>query len=239
MKKIGISIAFGLATLLQAGFYMGIEGGYNTSKQIFDYKDQGTDPDPDFTANLKGNGYVANITLGTEHSFIDKYLVIRWGIFGGYGQTIGKTEGEKDILETISFGVNADLIANFIAKEKFTAGIFAGAEYMYSILKPKPTREVGQTIYTTYPDGSQTKTEYYVNNNISSDNFVLRAGLTFLANNHHRFDIFTKIPLTFKEDSSSFYHRNIRNGKVIDVLDFKSTYRYEFIQALMSYKYIF
>lgn len=236
MRKI--ILALGVASGLYAGFYMGIEGGYNTSKQIFDYQDQSTDIDPSFTAYIKGNGFVANLTLGTEHSFIDKYLVIRWGIFGGYGQTFGKNYGEKDILETISFGINADLIANFIATEKFTAGLLAGVEYAYSLLRPKPELKVGNTIYTTHPNGSQSKTEYYVSNKGDTENLIIRAGLSFLAKQHHRFDIFAKIPITFKEVSSAFYHRNKINGK-IDVIDFRSTYRYEFIQALASYKYIF
>lgn len=237
MRKI--ILALSIASGLYAGFYIGIEGGYNTSKQVFDYTDRSTNAKPNFKVNLKGNGYVANLTLGSEHSFLDQYIVLRWGAFGGFGQTYGKDEsGEENTLSTIAFGANADVIANFVAKENFTLGILAGVEYMYSMLGPNPERKEGAVIYKGYTNGTFTKEEYYLSNKTHSSSTVIRAGVSTLVKKHHRFDVFAKIPVVLtEEESSGFFASNI-NGKITKI-DFTTIYQYQFIQALMSYKYVF
>lgn len=118
-------------SVVEAKFYLGIEGGYNGSASEFSYEDKVTPSN--FSQKLKEQGVVGNLVLGTEHFFGSGHFGLRWGISGGYGSAWGELEGEKTRLDTISFGGSFDLFGNFVAKENFMTGIFAGVEYAYTL----------------------------------------------------------------------------------------------------------
>lgn len=219
-------------SVAEAKFYLGIEGGYNGSVSEFSYEDKVTSSS--LSQKLKEQGVVGNLVLGTEHFFGSQYFGLRWGLFGGYGSAWGKLYGEKTRLDTISFGGSFDLFGNFVAKENFMTGIFAGVEYAYTLLRPKDEFVLGKTYTTSIGNWSQSA-DYYVSNKTAVNTVAVRVGLSTRVAKHHRFEVMAKIPMMLSENTSSYQFTSNNVKKIDDT--FKFTYKY--IQGLVSYKYVF
>lgn len=251
MKKIWILLMITSHSLF-AGFYMGIEGGYSRSYGVFDIYQDNLTPLDLKKQEIRENGIMGNVVLGTEHFFFNNYLGIRWGLFGGYGKTWGKNETYGKMSTSIFMaGINADTIINFVAKEKITAGIFLGIECNYADFKPEQKIEYGSHFSTSFPVYAPNqllpiavwREEYdcFVNNDISYWIPFLRFGVTFLLNKHHRFEFFAKIPLIVdkQEDDYDFHYRNPLWTPVEQKYDTEISYIHSAIQAFISYKIVF
>lgn len=219
-------------SVAEAKFYLGIEGGYNGSVSEFSYEDKVTPSS--FSKKLKEQGVVGNLVLGTEHFFGSGYFGLRWGIFGGYGVAWGEIDEFKTRLDTISFGGSFDLFTNFVAKENFMTGLFAGVEYAYTLLRPKDEFVLGKT-YTTNIGTWSHSADYYVSNKTAANTVAVRVGLSTRFAKHHRFEIMAKVPIMLSENTSGFQFTSNNVVKIDDT--FKFTYKY--IQGLVSYKYVF
>lgn len=232
-----------LSSFVWGNFYIGVEGGYLRSKSIYIFEDKSgkvtTDQQPSWSKNIIGNGGVVNLTLGTEHFFANGYVGLRWGIFGGYGLTQSKGHigdlGNVDVnLSTLSAGANLDILVNFYVQEHLTTGLFIGAEYDFTLLRPDRVVEIGEKKASTAP-----KEDMMVGNKTHSSNAVVRVGLSTLIARHHRIELFTKIPVWTQKHSEHFIlpDQYALPNKQKD--DRKYTFKYEYLQALLSYKYVF
>lgn len=220
--------------LLWGRFYVGVEGGYLRDKNVYDYIDKSKiDPQANWTKNFIGNGGIANIILGTEHFYGSQYFGLRWGIFGGYGFSQSKDNFEewgKVNLNVFSAGTNFDLFFNFYVDEKTMSGVFLGFEYDFLLLKPSKEVKLGEE--ATPP---VLLKDVYVSNKTFANDIVARVGFSTLISKHHRFEIMAKIPFIIQENSKSV----VLEWNNITADDRTYTYAYEYIQALIGYKYVF
>lgn len=250
MKRIWILLMITSYSLF-AGFYAGIEGGYMRNFGVFDIYQNNLTPLDLKKQEFRENGIVGNVVLGTEHFFLNNYLGIRWGLFGGYGKTWGKNETYGDIsTSTVSVGINTDAIINFVAKENLTAGFIIGVEYSYNTFKPSKKVDYGASFATSFPVYAPNLQIIYVNNSIN-DCYVnnqayywlpsLRAGASVLLNKHHRIEFFVKIPLkTFSNSNSyEFEYDNAFWKPPYQKIDTKVSYTHSSLQALISYKFVY
>lgn len=231
-----------LSSFVWGNFYIGVEGGYLRSKSIYIYEDKSgkttTGKEPDWSKSVIGNGGVVNLTLGTEHFFANDYVGVRWGIFGGYGFTQSKGYisdlGNVNVnLSTLSAGANFDILVNFYVQEHLTSGLFVGAEYDFTLLRPDRVIEIGERSTNGKPEK-----DMMVGNNTHNSDAVVRAGFSTLIAKHHRIELFAKIPFWTQKHCEHFVliDQAISNGEKDDR---KYTFKYEYIQALLSYKYVF
>lgn len=232
-----------LSSFVWGNFYIGVEGGYLRNKSIYIYEDKSGDTttgkDPDWSKSVIGNGGVVNLTLGTEHFFANNYVGVRWGIFGGYGFTQSKGYisdlGSVDVnLSTLSVGANLDILINFYVQEHLTTGLFVGAEYDFTLLHPNRVVEIGERSINGTP-----KKDMMVGNKTHSNNAVIRVGFSTLIAKHHRIELFAKIPVWTQKHSEHFIlsdQKQIINNQKDNR---KYTFKYEYLQALLSYKYVF
>lgn len=245
MKNLKIFRAFvwGIVFVnsLWANFYLGVEGGYLRNGSIYIYEDNSgkttTGREPNWRKNVVGNGGIINLVLGTEHFFAQDYVGVRWGISGGYGytQSRGKVDklGNVDVnLSTFMAGVNADILINFYATQNLMTGFFVGAEYGFTLLSPNKKVELGERKTSTAP-----KEDMLVGNQTYSNEAILRVGLSTRMQRHHRIELFAKLPLWTQKHSQHFVmDSNLNNGTKDDR---KYTFKYEYLQVLLSYKYVF
>lgn len=226
--------------LLWGSFYLGFEGGYLRNRSVYIYEDNSnatTGKNPNYTQHIIGNGGIINLVFGTEHFFAKNYVGIRWGIFGGYGysQEKGNVGEYRDIninLNILSLGANFDTIFNFYAKNDFMTGMFIGAEYDFTLLRPSSAIQIGERATNPVP-----KEDMLVGNKTYSNNVAIRVGLSTLVAKHHRIELIAKIPVWVQEHSEHFVNlSNLNNGTKDDR---KYTFKYEYIQALVGYKYVF
>lgn len=232
-----------LSSFVWGNFYIGVEGGYLRSKSIYIFEDKSgkttTDQQPSWSKSVVGNGGVVNLTLGTEHFFANNYVGVRWGIFGGYGFTQSRGHiselGSVDVnLSILSAGANFDILVNFYVQEHLTSGLFIGAEYDFTLLRPDCVVEIGERKAQTYP-----KEDMMVGNKTHSSNAVVRVGLSTLIAKHHRIELLAKIPVWTQKYSEHFIlpdNQHVLNGQRDNR---KYTFKYEYLQALLSYKYVF
>lgn len=229
-----------LSSFVWGNFYIGVEGGYLRSKSVYIYEDKSnatTGSEKNYTQNVIGNGGIINLTLGTEHFFANNYVGLRWGIFGGYGFTQSRGYiselGSVDVnLNTLSAGANFDILVNFYVQEHLMTGLFVGAEYDFTLLRPNRVVEIGERSINGKPEK-----DMMVGNKTHSNNAVIRAGLSTLVAKHHRIELFAKIPIWTQKHIQHFtMPSSLQNGTKDDR---KYTFKYEYLQALLSYRYVF
>lgn len=241
LVKIVLFLGF-LSNFAWGNFYIGIEGGYLGNKSIYIYEDKSgnttTGKNPDWSKSILGSGGIINLILGTEHFFANDYVGVRWGIFGGYGYTQSRGNisqlGNVDVnLSTLSVGVDFDILINFYARKDLMTGLFIGAEYDFTLLYPNRIIEIGERKAPIAP-----KEDMMVGNKTQSNNAVIRVGLSTKITKHHRLELLTKFPIWTQKHSEHFVltDQTIKPGEKDDR---KYTFKYEFIQALVGYKYVF
>lgn len=218
-------------------FYIGVEGGYMRDNSIYIYEDNSgnttTGKEENWRKNLIGNGIFTSLILGTELFFGENYFGLRWGVLGGYGVTQSKDSDWGNItLSTLTLGVNADVFANFYAKEDFMSGIFIGAEYDLTLLRPNKEISIGERATSTLP-----KEDMLVSNRTYSNNVALRVGFSTLVKSHHRLELLTKIPIYLEKHSQHFVMEGQQWNNAKD--DRKYTFKYQYLQFLFGYKYVF
>lgn len=232
--KVLILSLLASSSLLWGRFYMGIEGGYLRDSNVYEYTDKsGIDPEPNWIKEFIGNGAIANLILGTEHFYGSQYFGLRWGVFAGYGFTQSKNahqEWGKVNLNIISAGTNFDMFFNFYVSDKAMSGIFVGLEYDFLLLQPSKEVKAGEK--ATPPTLLQ---DIYVSNKTFANDISARLGFSTLVSKHHRFEIMAKVPFIIQTNSKQVVLE--WNNIIAD--DRTYTYAYEFIQALVSYKYVF
>lgn len=232
-----------LSSFVWGSFYLGIEGGYLRSKSIYIFEDNSgkttTGKEANWSKDVIGNGGIFNLTLGSEHFFASEYVGLRWGIFGGYGYTQSrgniKNLGNVDVnLSTLSLGANFDVLVNFYASENLMSGVFVGTEYDFTLLCPNRVVEIGERKTSTAP-----KEDMMVGNKTQNNNAVIRVGVSTKIAKHHRLEFLTKIPIWTQKHSQHFVlpDQYALQNKQKD--DRKYTFKYEYLQALLSYKYVF
>ena len=248
MTKRILSILLLLAYPLSARFYIGIEGGYARNLGVFDIRQNNLNPLNLKKEILREDGMIGNVVLGTEHFFLKNYLGIRWGVFAGYGQTWGENKAYGKISTSTSMmGANVDVLVNFIAREKMTAGVFVGIGYGYIIPNPKKKIQYGEHFALKVPIIIPPKTiwvdmnnDCFVDNQFSYGAPLLRFGTSILIAKHHRIELLAKIPLkVFKKSDSFLLEWNNASLSFHRKYDTKVFYAHTFAQAFVSYKYVF
>lgn len=188
MKKIIVFLMLLFASLLQARFYIGIEGGH-TSQGIPTLQGKGKGIEfHSITISGVGDilkdgasGYSLGGVIGSE-SFFGRFFGLRWEVGAGY--TSSELEFENKAkkyeleLKSIYADVSIDMIVNFVNSCNFAFGFFGGAgiDYQYFTSTGNP--------------------------NIHSVGFFGKGGVTTLLFNHHRMEIFAKVP--FADMSAKF-----------------------------------
>lgn len=213
MKKIALLLLMLFASMLQARFYIGIENGY-TAQGIpaLQTKGKGIEFHTILTSTLKdilkngATGYNISLVLGSE-SFYGRYFGLRWGLGAGYSSTEieFKENGKKYELELqgILADMNVDMIINIVNTGSFALGFFGGAGINYEFFTSSG------------------------NPKLHALGFNGRAGVTTLLANHHRVELFAKIPFM---DLSSKFIPSDKNAFVSGAQQ---------ISFLASYKFVF
>lgn len=230
MKKhllFGVFSIFLFSNILFARFYIGTETGY-TKGSMYLYKSESdlNTPSIDETIIENQNGITSNIILGTEHFFLKDYLGIRWGVYAGYGFL----KGQLANVNALTFGANADGIVNVFASENFSIGAFFGAEFANIMHLPVQEIKIGRVV---------DEREYSVSNKASLSRMILRMGLSTLFKKHHRIEVLFKYPLAAPDEVSQYFDGEMVNGNYQIKADYKYSYRYEYLEAFVSYKYAF
>lgn len=192
MKKKLLTLLFvsvGLLSVAQARFYLGVEGAYTRQGYpVLQEKGKGIEFRTVGAGNLKdlvkdgSGGYSIGLVLGSE-TFWGKYFGMRWGVGVGYANTkLEEKNGgvvQKTLIESLSSDVSLDAMINFISMSNFSFGVFGGvgAEYQYVL------------------NNSEKPKKHALD-------FIGRVGVSTLLYEHHRVDLFAKLP--FMSLSSKF-----------------------------------
>lgn len=195
MKKKILSVVLAscaLASMAQARFYIGIEGGYST-QSAYDSKTSGKNT---FGVTYAGTGVIGNAlnsgysgysvggVLGTE-DFFGKYFGTRWGLGAGY-TSVSKTEnGSTHTFNSVDAGLSVDLLLNFYNNGSFSFGIFGGASADYHYVLSGRWSGLNEHLM----------------------DFSGRVGVTTMMAKHHRIEFMAKLPIASMNvtNSSSNY----------------------------------
>lgn len=159
-----------LASMVQAKFYVGIEGGYSVESQYKTGLSKNSVsfsvPSTNVISNAFKNetkGYSVAGVFGTE-DFYGKYFGTRWGVSAGYTQVSIKDAQNR----YVDAGLNLDLMLNFINTGSFSLGVFGGVsgDYHYQL-------DVSRHLL----------------------DFNGRVGLSTLITSHHRLEFVAKLPI--------------------------------------------
>lgn len=183
MKKrlftlILVSVSF--LSVAQARFYLGVEGGYvSQGLPLVQEKGKGIETHTISSSGLGdlieygAKGYAVGVVFGTE-SFFNRYFGLRWGLGLGYSSSKkdlynnGKKKGYE--LSVFDTNLSVDMMLNFVNTGNFSFGVFGGvgADYQYFTNTGNPKwHALG---------------------------FEGRVGLSTLLGNHHRMEVFAKLP---------------------------------------------
>lgn len=183
-KLLALVLASGtFFSVAQAEFFIGVDAGYtakgysgnNPNKGSVSFKTVSTSAISD-AFNNNPEGFLFNLTLGTEH-FFGRYFGLRWDAGLGYSSvltSLGTVKNDanghyyakhrEDALVSV---LDFDLIVNFVDRGKFSFGVFGGAGLDY---------------------------RYALDSKVNALGFVGRAGVTTRLGKNNRFEIFTKLP---------------------------------------------
>lgn len=173
------------ATLAQAKFFIGVEGGYDTGFPGFgDIKNKrwhfGTNAFDGYSS-IRYHGWTAGINLGTEHNLGDSFA-LRWLFGANYGEYFAGFTLLGNGFQSFTFDLAIDGIYNFIKTNSTSFGVFVGLG----------TRLDQFGIYLFEATDFATQEH----NTGTSLAFLGRVGLTFGLGEHHRFDATAAIPFT-------------------------------------------
>lgn len=179
-KLLALVLASGaFFSAAQAEFFIGVDAGYTAVGYAGNNPDKGSASFKTVSTSTISNafnnnpeGFLFNLTLGTEH-FFGKYFGLRWDAGLGYSSVLtylGLTDKKyyikhrEDALVSV---LDFDLIVNFVDRGKFSFGVFGGvgADHRYSF-----------------------------SSGVNSLGLVGRAGVTTRLGKNNRFEIFTKLP---------------------------------------------
>ncbi|WP_143428623.1 outer membrane beta-barrel protein, partial [Helicobacter sp. 13S00482-2] len=204
-------------TLAQAKFFLGIDAGSSIDRvdvevePTLGYMDVVVKPGS-FTENAyRGNGYLFNFNLGTEHHFDrNNYVGFRWFLGLGYGRTTLINQIYTPIQypsNIIEAKLGLDLLLDVIKFDTHsTLGFFGGVEGgVEPVLSDK--------FYERRPIFES-----------SNPYLSARAGLSILLAEHHRIEFVAKIPVY------TLYPNN-GSGKADNI--------YKPLQFMLGYKFIF
>lgn len=158
---------------------------------------------------LKGNGGFGSFIFGTEHLFGKNYYGVRWGLSVGYGQTLHSNSDFGDFSYR-SLWAGASFDMIF---NFYAKNDFMTGMFMgveYDFMMLEPSKKID------FPVDSKTNTH----------NIAVRVGLSTLFANHHRLELMAKIPVWMQE-----------KDKKIAPNEYEL--KYEYIQGLLAYKYVF
>lgn len=192
MKK---SIALGLvslslcATLAQAKFFVGVDGGIAATDKIE------TVASPTDTSLTKfGSGgfsgfstqqWLVGVNFGTEHH-LSNHFGIRWFGAVNYGSSYKSTLA----FDTLGIQLGADALVNFVHSSTFSMGVFVGLAGDYTTL-------------------SSTGYSFFSKAGINNLGLLGRVGLTFGLGQHSRVDVTAGIPIvttSILSDTPSVYN---------------------------------
>lgn len=230
-KFLFASIFLG-TNILWGSFYIGVDGGYLGSSLDFNYTTRGSVVfGSDKKDSIYENGALVNLVLGTEHFFGEsRRFGIRWGAYGGYGYTQGKSEiYGKNSMQIFQAGAFLDCITNIISKEDLEFGIFGGSGYDFSALKPTNEIRLG---FKANPPILQK--DSFVSNQGYVHSLLVRMGLTALLSKHHRLELGAQIPFDLSLKIAGFYYSNPLGN-----IDIQYTFSIRRIQGTFGYKYVF
>lgn len=216
MKKKLIALflaSVSMISVAQARFYVGVEGSY-TLQGIPSAQENGKGIEfqtitpsglKDLIKNGSG-GYSVGVVLGSE-SFWGRYFGLRWGVGAGYSSAkLEKKDNGKTIknsIETLTSELSVDVMINFVNTECFSFGVFGGvgAEYQYVLNNGNPKKH--------------------------ALDFVGRAGVSTLLGDHHRVELFTKLPFA---SMSSKYSSGDKNAFLLGMskASFGASYKFVF-----------
>lgn len=158
---------------------------------------------------LKGNGGFGSLIFGTEHFFGRNYYGIRWGLSAGYGQTKSSDSQWGDI-----------------TYRSLWAGASFDMVYNFYATETFMTGLFTGVEYDFVLLEPKEKIDFAINTKINTHNLAVRVGLSTLLGNHHRLELMAKIPVWMKERS-----------KTIATSEYE--FKYEYIQGLLAYKFVF
>lgn len=188
MKKTLVGLA--TASLLCAGvaearFFMGVEGGYTTQHfyrtalngaSTFNF----TLPSPSVIGkaiNEGAKGYSFSAMIGSED--IGNIFGTRWYLGGGYTSVSKEILGKKVTRDFVDASLGFDMILNFYNSGTTSFGVFGGVSMDYHYWLNASDHGVDKT---------PLMSEHIFD-------FAGKAGITTLLANHHRMEIYAKLPI--------------------------------------------
>lgn len=216
MKKKLIALflaSVSMISVAQARFYIGVDGAY-TLQGLPSVQEKGKGIEfhtitpsglKDLIKNSSG-GYSVGVVLGSE-SFWGRYFGMRWGAGVGYSSVkIEEKDGGRTIktsIDTLTSELSIDAMINFVNTGNFSFGVFGGvgAEYQYVLNNGNPKKH--------------------------ALDFVGRAGVSTLLGDHHRVELFTKLPFA---SMSSKYSSGDKNAFLLGMskASFGASYKFVF-----------
>lgn len=201
MKRLSILISAILlsATLAQARFYIGIEGGYSVEKSYEGNNAFNISKTYVIRDAFKegARGYSLGINLGSEN-FYTPYFGTRFGFGVGYTSVDQKADGSGLVDQKLSYidtGIYFDLMTNLYSSSNFSFGIFGGVDmrYHYRLNKIQIQKEEGEIDYF-FDDLFEDAFSDLVNGRHLVD-FGGRVGISMLIASHHRIDLLARLPI--------------------------------------------
>ena len=195
MKKLlalGV-ISFSLsASLAEARFFLGVEGGYEMSDVFVQAGNRGhvVWGSSAFENKARIDSWTAGANLGTEHQLNDLFG-LRWY----FGVNYGENTNQKLIfqIQYLDFQLGADALLNFVNTGSFAFGVFAGIGGSFS---------KGSFTGNFFKSTDETA-------HIAQAGFFGQVGLTFGLGEHNRIDLTARIPImnvVLAEDGNPIYN---------------------------------
>lgn len=188
MKKTLLSLAAAsliCGTVAEARFFVGVEGGY-TTQHLYETALDGlstfnfTFPSPSIIGDAldKGmQGYSLSVMIGSED--VGKIFGTRWYLGGGYTSVSKDVAGKNFSREFIDASLGFDMILNFYNSGTTSFGIFGGVSMDYHY----------------WLDGSDHNIDKVLGMSEHMFDFSGKAGITTLLANHHRLEVYAKLPI--------------------------------------------
>ncbi|STQ86732.1 outer membrane beta-barrel protein [Helicobacter muridarum] len=215
MKKLLVAglISFSLsASLAEARFFLGVEGGWGKGETTFENK---VVKYGEFTNSKAMHGWLALLNIGGEWMF-NEMIGMRTFLSLGYGQNYFVEKTFHDI----ELGINADMILDLYNNGSFSFGLFGGIGSGYNSTFEK-FGFAGIIIGTNIP-------------------IYGRAGLTFGLGENSRVDLTTYLPIaSYNVIGFKGGLGELSEGDINDLNKFGIAGAYNPIRFTLAYRYIF
>lgn len=188
MKKTLLSLAAAsliCGTMAEARLFVGVEGGYTTqhfydtaldSLSTFNF----TFPTPTVIGDALdrgAQGYSFSAMIGSED--VGSIFGTRWYLSAGYTSVSKEFAGQTWTREFVDAGLGFDMILNFYNSGTTSFGIFGGVSMDYHY----------------WLNGSDHNVDKVIEMSEHMFDFAGKVGFTTLLANHHRMEIFAKLPI--------------------------------------------